>query len=104
MMPSPFNQGRDLIQIGAAAVDMPLLCGGSGIAMGLPANHGLSPRRPGWSARQGPGVVLSGSCSRATRAQVAAYLPQAPSQRIDADTAIAGKIDVEALAEVRRVL
>ena len=86
---------RDLMQIGAAARNMPLLCGGSGIAMGLPGNFGHVPGRPGWSGVSGPGVVISGSCSRATRAQVAAYLKVAPAWQIQADQAIAGAYDLE---------
>lgn len=89
----------DLVEIGAAARDLPLLCGGSGIALGLPANHGLTPRTPGWTGIRGPGVVLSGSCSRATRAQVAAFATGAPSLQIDAETAIRDGYDPAQLAE-----
>lgn len=81
---------QDLIQIGRAARGVPLLCGGSGIAIGLPGNFGITPARPGWSPVPGPGVVLSGSCSIATRGQVAAYRAQAPSFQIDAGRAVAG--------------
>ena len=89
----------DLIEIGAAARDLPLLCGGSGIALGLPANHGLTPRTPGWTGVRGPGVVLSGSCSRATRAQVAAFAAVAPSLQIDAEIAMRDGYDPAQLAE-----
>lgn len=89
----------DLIEIGAAARDLPLLCGGSGIALGLPANYGLSPRTPSWTGIQGPGVVLSGSCSRATRAQVAEFAEHAPSLRIEVETAMDNGYDPVELAE-----
>lgn len=65
---------EDLLEIGRAAADLPLITGGSGIAMGLPANF----RKSGqigkndsiWTGENGPCVILSGSCSGATRAQV----------------------------------
>ncbi len=90
----------DLMQIGRAAKPLPLLCGGSGIAMGLPANFGLTPARPGWTAISGPGAVISGSCSTATRGQVAAYLETgAPAWQVDADTAVLGELDVDEVAD-----
>lgn len=89
----------DLIQIGRAAAGLPLLCGGSGIAMGLPANFGLSPQRPAWSATGGQGAVLSGSCSRATRAQVAEYLTVAPAFHIEAEQAVAEAYDPDKIAD-----
>lgn len=89
----------DLMEIGKAASGMPLLCGGSGIAMGLPTNFGHSPRKPHWTAVRGPGAVLSGSCSRATRAQVARYLALAPALFIKAEQAVAGSCDIAGMAE-----
>lgn len=90
---------RDLIQIGEAAKGLPLLCGGSGIALGLPKNFGHAPAQPRWSAVSGPGAVISGSCSRATRAQVAAYLEVAPARQIAAEQAIEGAYELEELAD-----
>ena len=63
----------DLLRLGPSLKGMPLVTGGSGVAIGLPANWGLSPNPQaaalpavaGWQA------VVSGSCSQATRAQVA---------------------------------
>jgi uncharacterized protein YgbK (DUF1537 family) len=89
----------DLMRIGQAARGLPLLCGGSGIAMGLPANFGCTPARPEWTPVNGPGAVISGSCSRATRAQVAEYLALAPARQVNAAEAVAGAIDVEELAD-----
>lgn len=62
----------DLVAIGRAAAGMRLISGGSGIAMGLPANWGIAPgathvRR---QAPVGRSAVLAGSCSAATRRQV----------------------------------
>jgi 3-dehydrotetronate 4-kinase len=88
---------HDLEAIGAAAADLPLLTGGSGIALGLPENF----RREGRLAAAGaapplapPGgaaAVLSGSCSEATRAQVAYLEERAPSFRIDPLAAATGR-------------
>ena len=90
---------RDLMEIGKAAKGMKLLCGGSGIAMGLPANFGHGPGRPDWVATPGPGVVISGSCSRATRGQVAQYREIAPSLQIEAETAVSGGYDLDQIAD-----
>ena len=78
----------DLRAIGQAALGLPLLCGGSGIALGLPANFGATPGTPGWTPVIGPGVVLSGSCSVATRGQVARFA--GPRREITARQAIEG--------------
>ena len=89
----------DLMEIGRSAKTMPLLCGGSGIALGLPANFGFTPERPAWSPVRGPGVVLSGSCSRATRVQVTEYKKIAPALQIEAAQAVAGQYDLAEIAD-----
>ena len=89
----------DLMEIGRATKTMPLLCGGSGIALGLPANFGFAPERPAWSPVRGPGVVLSGSCSRATRAQVTEYKKIAPALQLEAAQAVAGEYDLAEIAD-----
>jgi uncharacterized protein YgbK (DUF1537 family) len=84
----------DLLSIGEAAADAPLITGGSGVAMGLPQNY----RRRGlplggqtaFAGTAGPAVVLSGSCSPATRAQVAAFRANHPAAEIDVDGLMAG--------------
>lgn len=66
----------DLRVLAAAARDLPLVVAGSGLAIGIPALHGLSPA-PGAArlpAASGARAVVSGSCSLATNAQVAAFL------------------------------
>lgn len=88
----------DLIEIGRAAKDLPLLCGGSGIALGLPVNFGLKAAAPKWEAVTGPGAVFSGSCSIATRKQVEVYAAHAPTLQIEADRAVAGEYDIAELA------
>jgi 3-dehydrotetronate 4-kinase len=96
---------RDLEAIGEAARDFALITGGSGIALGLPANFrrlgligdgsgaDILPRIGGKTA------VLSGSCSQATLAQLAYMRERAPVFAIDPLAAAAGgKVAEEALA------
>ena len=68
---------EDLMIIGEAAVDLPLITGGSGVALGLPENfrkHGLIEQSSAnWQGESGRCAILSGSCSVATRAQLAEY-------------------------------
>ncbi len=79
----------DLEVIAAACSDMPLMTGGSAVAMPLPRiwsragmlpTEGLTPRRHDVGPRA---IVLSGSCSAMTNAQVAAFRDQGPSLRLD---------------------
>lgn len=92
-------QDEDLLAIGRAAAGLPLVTGGSGVALGLPANfrrQGLiGHRQAAWQGIDGPGVVLSGSCSRATRGQVARYRADHPALEIDADSLMAGTMTIE---------
>ena len=87
----------DLHTIGMAAGRQKLLTGGSGIAVGLPANFGATPATPPWDGVTGPGVILSGSCSRATRGQVADY--KGPRREISAADVMSGKINIADLGD-----
>lgn len=89
----------DLHAIGKAASGKALLTGGSGMALGLPANFGMTPATPSWTGISGRGVVLSGSCSRATRRQVVAYKAAAPSREISAGDVMNGVTSAEELAD-----
>ena len=91
----------DLMEIGRAAGGLPLVTGGSGVAMGLPANFGCEPAPVPWQGQEGRFAALSGSCSRATRAQIAHHSERHPARRIDADAVIEGR---ETPAEVARWL
>lgn len=80
----------DLMVLGEAVADHVLLTGGSGIAMGLPANFrklGLLPARETatiLSAPAGRPGIISGSCSTATRGQIAAALAAGiPALKVD---------------------
>lgn len=90
---------ENLIEIGAALKDRKLLCGGSGIALGLPANFGHARGTVDWSGVAGKAVILSGSCSQATRNQVQHYRKLAPSLEIDAREVMAGLQTAESIAD-----
>ncbi|HUN41371.1 MAG TPA: 3-oxo-tetronate kinase [Acetobacteraceae bacterium] len=78
-----------LIAIGEAAAQHALITGGSGVAMGLPANFrraGLLPSESDASALprvNGAAAVLAGSCSRATLGQLGRAREHLPVWQID---------------------
>jgi 3-dehydrotetronate 4-kinase len=80
---------NDLRTVGAGCADLPLLTGGSGLAIGLPDNyrrqnllhHASSAAR--LQDVRGGALVISGSCSLATNAQVAAWRETRPAFRVD---------------------
>jgi uncharacterized protein YgbK (DUF1537 family) len=80
----------DLLQIGAACADLPLVTAGSGIALGLPQNfraQGLLQEQD--AARdlpptKGLRAIVCGSCSQATQAQLADAIARGtPAYAID---------------------
>jgi uncharacterized protein YgbK (DUF1537 family) len=82
-------EDKDLENIGAASSALPLITGGSGIAIGLPANYRMArlmqkrEGEPSLKKAGGPGVVLSGSCSAATLGQVERFAARYPAKAID---------------------
>ena len=84
-------QDSDLMEIGAAAKGLPLITGGSGIALGLPANFGCQASEVPWQSQQGKVAILSGSCSSATRGQIEHHLKIQPGIKIDVARVLAGK-------------
>jgi uncharacterized protein YgbK (DUF1537 family) len=66
----------DLLRLGSAVRDLPLVTAGSGLALGLPANFGLTPtpRSATLPPARGRQAIVSGSCSTATNAQVAEFI------------------------------
>jgi len=98
-------EDADLLAIGEAVADHPLVTGGSGIAMGLPANfrrQGLLPERGAEAAAlpatPGPALVLAGSCSAATLAQIEAFRGERPAHRLDPLRLAKGEGIAEAIA------
>jgi uncharacterized protein YgbK (DUF1537 family) len=93
---------EDLYVLAQAARDLPLLVGGSGIALGLPENaraRGAAPVRDHAEAEVphgGPALVLAGSCSQATRDQVGWFAREHPARRLDAAALVAGHAELEA--------
>ncbi len=81
---------QHLMAIGEAAASHALITGGSGVAMGLPANFrakGLLPERPDAAdlpAAGGLCAVIAGSCSRATLGQIGFARDHAPVLELDA--------------------
>jgi len=96
----------NLIAIGTACADAPLLTGGSGIALGVPANFarlGLLRRaqqRPRHAG--GRAAILAGSCSARTLEQIRSYLQTHPGIAIDPDAVLDGRVspdDIVTLAQ-----
>lgn len=91
----------DLYLLGEACAQLPLLTGGSGLALGLPGNFRRAGKLRALDATQVPAVkgaevVLAGSASQATRGQVANWLQAGrPALRIDPLALAAGKPVVE---------
>lgn len=90
----------DLLRLGPALKGMPLVTAASGVAIGLPANFGITPsiaaatlpKATGWQA------ALSGSCSPATNRQVQTFVQAGgPAFRMD-PMQIAAGVDVAAQA------
>ena len=96
---------EDLIAIGAACTNIPLITAGSGIALGLPQNYRAAgllatdivadalPTTDGYQA------VISGSCSVATQAQVATMKAHHPAFQVDPMELASGRDVVSAALE-----
>jgi uncharacterized protein YgbK (DUF1537 family) len=88
---------EDLYTLGTACADLPLLTGGSGLALGMPENFRRAGKLRDFDAAALPAVsggevVLAGSASVATNGQVAAWLESGrPALRIDPMALAAGE-------------
>jgi uncharacterized protein YgbK (DUF1537 family) len=89
--------------IGLAAADLPLMTGGSGVAMGLPAayrqDEGLTAPSSAttFDAPAGRSIILAGSCSSATRGQVKVALDAGiPALRLNALDLASGAMTAQA--------
>lgn len=99
---------QDLYTLGAACADLPLLTGGSGLALGLPENFRRAGKLRDFDVSSlptvaGGEVVLAGSASVATIGQVAAWLEaERPALRINPMALAAGEpVVAQALAFAR---
>lgn len=87
---SDATDNHDLSVLGAACADLPLVTAGSGLALGmaqdwqarglLQASGEASRLEPGWGRQ----AILSGSCSRATLAQIEQAAALYPAFRLEA--------------------
>jgi uncharacterized protein YgbK (DUF1537 family) len=96
----------DLMVLGEAVAEHKLLTGGSGIAMGLPQNFrraGLLPEREiaaSLAAPRGRAGIISGSCSTATRGQIAKAIEAGfPALKVDPMALVSGAQDASKLAD-----
>lgn len=91
----------DLIRIGQACADAPLLTGGSGIALGLASNfiaEGLAQGgRRRFDGVAGDEVVLAGSCSGRTRIQIEAHARKHPAMAVAVQDVMEGRISSDNL-------
>ncbi len=92
---------EDLLVLGEACREEPLLTGGSGIALGLPRNFirsGLAGGgRPQVAPVEGPEAILVGSCSRATLNQIEVHAKDHPVLAIDVGAVMSGATTPEDL-------
>lgn len=93
----------DLLAIGEALADAPLITGGSGIALGLPANYRkageISSTPAQWQGVDGPAAAIAGSVSTATQRQVDAHERAGqPLMRLDVDRIAGGGYDIADLS------
>ncbi|MEY2876187.1 MAG: hypothetical protein RLZZ373_3558 [Pseudomonadota bacterium] len=78
----------DLMAMGRAFAGLPLLVAGSGVAIGLPQNHGVTPGQgpaAALPAPRGHRAIVSGSCSTASNAQVAEFARRHPGRTFGLD-------------------
>lgn len=90
---------RDLVEIGKACTGIDLVTGGSGVAIGLPANFGIDAKTPPTMAMlpaaDGHAAIIAGSCSVATNGQVADFIESGGA---------AFQVDVSALDQPDRIV
>jgi len=93
----------DLVTLGASAADHLLVTGGSGMALGLAANFDrsglLTPQKNAWRGEAGPCAILSGSCSVATRGQIAAHAAAEPTFCVEPDDIMSGVVQPADVAD-----
>lgn len=90
----------DLLRLGPALADLPLVTAGSGVAIGLPANFGIAPSSTAGALPPAPGLraVVSGSCSLATNRQVRHFIDVARRPALALDPLRIAKEGAEAVA------
>ena len=93
----------DLLVLGESVADGALITGGSGIASGLPLNFIRAGKARGdgirFTAISGPEAILAGSCSGATRGQIALHARHHPTLAIDVPGVMSGSITAASLVD-----
>jgi uncharacterized protein YgbK (DUF1537 family) len=93
---------EDLLRLGPAVADLPLVTAGSGVAIALPANFGIAPSTAASELppKTGFQAIVSGSCSQATIRQVRVHVRSGGDAFLVDATQVAAGADVvaEALA------
>lgn len=95
-------EDADLVTLGEACADLALVTGGSGIGMGLAVHLAAADARPvaRMAAPVGRAAILAGSCSQATRGQIAAAKAAGlPARRLDVEALAAGHETAAELAD-----
>ncbi|MEW4565515.1 3-oxo-tetronate kinase [Bremerella sp. JC770] len=98
----------DLQEIAKAVVTMPLVTSGSGLGAQLPRAYydaGMLPKRHRATTPpvgRGNALVLAGSCSAATREQVAVWPAEWPSMGLDVAALLRGDLTLSAIADWAR--
>jgi uncharacterized protein YgbK (DUF1537 family) len=86
----------DLLAIGEACAEAPLLTGGSGIALGLPRNFiraGLGGQGgTAFTGASGPEAILAGSCSQATLQQIELHRREHPVLLVEVEAVMEGTV------------
>lgn len=94
---------EELAAIGTAVADHKLITGGSGIAIGLPANfikRGLAAgSRDAALGTKGPEAILAGSCSGATRGQIDLHRETHPTLPIDVNKVMSGETTAQDIVQ-----
>ena len=92
---------ENLLAIGAAAKDLLLVTGGSGVAKGLPANFVksgmLTEIKIDWTGQAGQCAILCGSCSEATLRQIATHAENEMQYEIDVAAVMRDEVGVSKL-------
>lgn len=96
----------DLMRLGQAVRDLPLVTAGSGVAIGLPQNFSLSSANAAALPRmRGHRAIVSGSCSVATNAQVAHFIKSGGAAcALDPARLAAGEAEIERVLNWARPL
>lgn len=94
---------HDLTTLGRACRGVPLVTGGSGIALALPHNFIAQGRARGQQAQvapvEGAEAILVGSCSGATRGQIEVHQQQHPVLNIEVEAVLGGVTGPQQLVE-----